>query len=84
MEGGSGAMEATEPMERDTLEAAVPSLSNEDMEAVSEVSMMPANARIITNSLMLRVNKQTDGAWSHHQLRPATTGSATGLQQRCL
>ena len=62
MEGGSGAMEATEPMERDTLEAAVPSLSNEDMEAVSEVSMMPANARIITNSLMLRVSKQTEGA----------------------
>ena len=62
MEGGSGAMEATEPKERDNLEASVDSLSNEDMAAVSEVSMMPANARIITNSLMLRVNNQTEGA----------------------
>ena len=55
-------MEATEPKERDNLEAVVDSLSNEDMAAVSEVSMMPANARIITNSLMLRVNNQTEGA----------------------
>ena len=44
MEGGSGAMEATEPKERDNLEAVVDSLSNEDMAAVSEVASCRAGA----------------------------------------
>ena len=55
-------MEATEPKEREDLEEILNSMSNAEVQAVSEESGMPAHGRVIANSLMIRVNNQTEGA----------------------
>ena len=55
-------MEATEPKEREDLEEILNSMSNAEVQAVSEESGMPAHGRVIANSLMIRVSNQTEGA----------------------
>ena len=49
-------------MEQRTLEDAVRAIDAAEAEDLQETVGLPINARVISNSLMLRVNKDTDGA----------------------
>ena len=49
-------------MEQRSLEDAVRAIDAAEAEDLQETVGLPINARVISNSLMLRVNKDTDGA----------------------
>ena len=49
-------------MEQGRLEAAVQAIDAAEAEKLQQAIGLPSNVRVITNSLMLRVNKDTDGA----------------------
>ena len=55
-------MAEQEPMEKGRLEAAVKAIDAAEAEKLQKTIGLPSNVRVITNSLMLRVNKDTDGA----------------------
>ena len=49
-------------MEQGRLEAAQAAIDANELQELKEIIGMPSNGRVITNTLMLRVNKDTDGA----------------------
>ena len=55
-------MAAAERVERERLEELCDSLATETRRSVDEAVGLPPNGRIMTNSLIIRVNDQTEGA----------------------